>query len=156
MKKIFVTIICLCLGTVFLTSCVAKRKYVSARSRATQLQNDNMALNTRITGLEDTVSNLHKRIGALGNQNENTANELYKTSNELNMTKDQVAAQRARLQQLQAFLTAQQQSTEALRQKIADALAGFNSSELEKWQSIYKHAGEPAVPIRQRRGKPQG
>jgi chemotaxis protein MotB len=130
MKKIFLMIICLSLGTVFLTSCVAKRKYVSARARATQLQNDNMALNTRITGLEDTVNYLHKRIGALGNQNENTANELYKTSNELNMTKDQVAAQRARLQQLQSFLSQQQQATEALRQKIADALAGFNSSEL--------------------------
>ena len=130
MKKIVITIVCLCLGTVFLTSCVAKRKYVSARLRATQAQNENLALNTRISGLEDTINYLHKRIGALGNENENTANELSKASGELNMTKDQIAAQRARLQQLQSFISQQQAATEALRQKIADALAGFASDEL--------------------------
>jgi chemotaxis protein MotB len=130
MKKIMIILVCICLGSLFLTSCVAKRKYVSARARATQLQNDNMALNTRITGLEDSVNHLHKRIGAMGNENENTANQLYKAENELNMTKEQIAAQRARLQQLQAFITQQQQATENLRKKIADALAGFNSSEL--------------------------
>jgi len=130
MKRIITTAACLCLATIFLTSCVAKRKYVAARSRATQAYSDNLALNARITGLQDTISYLHNRvtemngrIGALGNANENAANEL-------NMSKEQIAAQRARLTQLETFLSAQQKASEELRKKITDALVGFNSSEL--------------------------
>ncbi len=130
MKKILVTVMCLCLGTIFLTSCVAKRKYVSARTRASQLESDKIALNSKINMLQDSVLRMNKRIGALDNENMNAANELYRANNELNMTKEQIAAQRARLQQLQAFISQQQQSTEQLRQKIAEALAGFTTSEL--------------------------
>jgi chemotaxis protein MotB len=137
MKRIITTITCICLAAIFLTSCVAKRKYIAARNRATQANTDNMALNARIVKLEDTISKLHNKIGALGNANENannelnkTNNELYKTNSELNMTKDQITAQRARLQQLQAFVDQQRKATEDLRKRIADALAGFNASEL--------------------------
>ncbi len=124
------TVTCLCLATIFLTSCVAKRKYVAARNRASQSSADNLALNERITRLEDTINRLHSRVGALGNANENAANELYKTNSELNMTKEQIAAQRQRLQQLQAFIDQQRKATQDLQKKIADALVGFNSSEL--------------------------
>jgi len=57
-------------------------------------------------------------------------NENMSTNNQLNMTKDQIAAQRKRLEQLQSFIAAQQAAVTALRTKIADALVGFNSSEL--------------------------
>ncbi len=130
MKNVITTLVALCLASTLLTSCVAKRKYIAARNRATQANTDNMALNARINHLEDTISMLHNRVGALGNANENAANELYKTNNELNMSKEQIAAERARLQQLQSFIDQQQSATEALRKKIADALVGFNSSEL--------------------------
>ena len=131
------TAVSICLAGILLTSCVSKRKYVSARTRATQEYNDNLALNARITRLEDTVGWLHNKLGALGNANENATNELnktnselYKTNSELNLTKEQIAAQRQRLQQLQSFIGQQQKATEDLRKKIADALTGFNSSEL--------------------------
>jgi len=137
MKKLITTTLSVCLAGILLTSCVSKRKYVAARSRETQEHNDNIALNNRITRLEDTVSWLHNKLGALGNANENANNELNKTSgelyranNELNMTKEQVAAQRQRMQQLQSFIDQQQKATEDLRKKIADALTGFNASEL--------------------------
>lgn len=130
MKKLITTIACICLAAIFLTSCVAKRKYVSAKNRAAQAYTDNLALNARINRLEDSLNALHRRVGALGNANENAANELYKTNSELNMTKEQIAAQRARLQQLESFIDNQQKATEALRKKITDALTGFNSREL--------------------------
>jgi chemotaxis protein MotB len=130
MKRIITTATCLCLATVLLTSCVAKHKYIAARSRAEQARIDNLALNARITGLQDTISRLHNRItemngriGALGNANETTASEL-------NMSKEQIAAQRARLSQLESFLSTQQKASEDLRKKISDALEGFNSNEL--------------------------
>ena len=130
MKKIITTTLSICLGAILLTSCVAKRKYVAARTRATQEHNDNIALNGRVTRLEDTVSMLHHQLGAMGNANANAENELYKTNNELNLTKEQIAAQRARMQQLQSFIDQQQKATEDLKKKISDALVGFNSSEL--------------------------
>jgi len=128
MKKLITTTLSVCLAGILLTSCVSKRKYVAARSRETQEHNDNIALNNRITRLEDTVSWLHNKLGALGNAK--TSGELYRANNELNMTKEQVAAQRQRMQQLQSFIDQQQKATEDLRKKIADALTGFNASEL--------------------------
>jgi len=130
MKKLTTTIICLFVAAMSLTSCVAKRKYIAARNRATQATTDNLVLNKRISNLEDTINRLHSRVGALGNANENAANELYKTNSELNMTKEQIAAQRQRLQQLQAFIDQQQKSVSDLKKRISDALVGFNSSEL--------------------------
>lgn len=130
MKKILNTMAIFIMMAIFITSCVSKRKYISAKSRASQAVSDNMALNNRNKSLEDTINVLHHRLGALGNANENTTNELYKTSNELNMTKEQIVAQRQRLQQLQSFIDQQQKAVETLRQKIADALSGFNNTEL--------------------------
>ena len=138
MKKIVVGTLSICLATILLTSCVAKRKYISARTKATQEHNDNIALNGRVTRLEDTVSMLHHKLGAMGNANENvnnelnkTNNELYKTNNELNMTKEQIASQRQRLQQMQSFIDQQQKAVQDLKKKISDALVSFNSSELD-------------------------
>jgi len=111
MKRIITSVVCICLSGVFLTSCVSKRKYVSARTRAADLANENTKLTARVKGQQDTINALHSRVGALGNANENTANELlrtsnelYKTSSELNMTKDQIEAQRKRLEQLQTLI----------------------------------------------------
>ena len=123
MKRVFTTITCMGLAAIMLSSCVAKRKYVAAQRRADEQRSENVALSNRINGLQDTVTKLGSEISALGDVNQSTANEL-------NMTKEQVTAQRQRMQQLQAFIDQQQKATENLRKKIADALAGFNSNEI--------------------------
>lgn len=137
MKNITKSIICIGLAALSLTSCVSKRKYVSARTRAADLANENMALNARIKSQQDSINALYHRVGALGNANENTINELTKandelnrTANELHMTRDQVLAQRERMRQLQGLIDQQHKATEDLRKKIADALVGFNANEL--------------------------
>jgi len=130
MKRVMNTIVCLSLASLCLSSCVSKRKYVSARARATQEYNDNQLLNARITRLEDTISQMHGRLGAMGNANENANDQLNRTNSELNMTKEQVMAQRARLQQMQNFLDQQRASVQALKDKITAALTGFNSNDL--------------------------
>ncbi len=130
MKKILLNVICCTLAMVFITSCVAKRKYLAARSRADQEQKEISSLNGQIASLNDsvnrmyaTIRNLNGRIGDLGYENQASANQL-------NMTKEQIAAQRKRLAQLQGLIDNQQRATEALRKKIADALVGFNNDEL--------------------------
>jgi chemotaxis protein MotB len=137
MKKIMTSVALLLVASTFLTSCVSNKRYAAARSRANQAEKDNHALNSRINRQDDTIAYLHRsissmnnKIGALGNANENANNELYKTNNELNLTKEQIVAQRARLQQLQAFIDQQRQASANLQKAIADALIGFNSSEL--------------------------
>ncbi|MBC7553006.1 MAG: OmpA family protein [Taibaiella sp.] len=130
MKKLTLQIICFSLCLIFLSSCVAKRKYVAARNRANENEKEIANLNGRINTLNGTINDLNgnitgmkEKIGELGYENQ-------QTSNELNMNKEQIAAQRQRMRQLQTFIAQQQQATEGLRKKIADALTGFNSNEL--------------------------
>ena len=130
MKRIAINTICFCIAVIFFTSCVAKRRYVAARNKADLEQKEINSLNTRVAGLNDTInmlngnlSNMNSRINALGMEN------MDKDA-QLNMTKEQIAAQRKRVQQLQSLIDQQQKNTEALRKKIADALTGFNSNEL--------------------------
>ena len=130
MKKIMTNVACICLATIFLTSCVAKRKYVFARDRAEAERKENVALNNRISRQADSINMLTDNIGSPRKQVNELGNENMSTNNQLNMTKDQIAAQRKRLQQLQSFIDGQQAAVAALKAKIVDALVGFNSSEL--------------------------
>lgn len=137
MNKIINAVACLIMMAFLLPSCVTKSRYVAMQTRADEQRNDNILLNTRLNRLEDSLSMLHSRMGALANANQNanselsrTSNELSRTSSELNMTKEQIEAQRQRLQQLQAFIDQQKKASEDLRKSISDALLGFKPDEL--------------------------
>jgi chemotaxis protein MotB len=152
MKKIFSVFVCLFLATLLLSSCiVSKKRYLEATARADKEHADNvsltnqlaqanetiskennviLALNNReirlrdsIQALENEVDELNIRISELGNENQST-------SKQLKSTKAEIDVQRERLEHLQAMIDAQKKAAEALRKKIADALEGFNSSEL--------------------------
>lgn len=130
MKKFVTTALCIYVSAICLTSCVAKRKYVAARNRADMEQKEIAGLNGRVSGLNDTVNMLNGNIASLNSRLNDMGIENINKDNQLNMTKEQVAAQRKRVQQLQALIAQQQKNTEALRKKIADALVAFNSNEL--------------------------
>jgi len=130
MRKIMTNVACICLATVFLTSCVSKRKYVFARDKAEKERQENMALNSRVATQADSLNMMNHNISDLNRQIAALNSENMSTNSQLNMTKDQVAAQRKRVQQLQAFIDAQQAAVTALKNKIAEALVGFSSDEL--------------------------
>jgi chemotaxis protein MotB len=123
MKKIVSTIACMSLAVLLLSSCVSNRKYRVQKYKAEKEAQDNDALRARNQSAEDSINQLQGRVNQLGDANQ-------ATSNELNMSKEQIAAQRARVKQLEDFIAEQQRATESLRKKIADALVGFNSNEL--------------------------
>jgi len=159
MNKVITAATGICLSAMIMTSCiVSKKKYDAETARANQEKAEKLALtkrledqtdlnkklnavnmdlkstiaslNGRIGRLQDSISNLEQtekeltsKLGVLGDENKTTKKQL-------NSTKDQIAAQRQRLEQLQAMLDQQQKAAESLRRKIADALQGFNSSEL--------------------------
>ena len=87
-------------------------------------------LNKRVAKLKDSINLLESTIYELNGQLNDLGNENKKTKKQLSTTNAQIEAQRQRLEQLQALIDQQQKATEALRKKIADALEGFNSSEL--------------------------
>lgn len=123
MKKVISTAAFVTMAAILLSSCVANRKYRVQKYKAEKAMEENEALQARNQAAEDSIAHLTGKINALG--------DVYQsTSNELNMSKDQIAAQRARVKQLEDFIAQQQQATESLRKKIADALVGFNSNEL--------------------------
>jgi len=124
-KFLFISISVICLS-----SCVAKRKYLSQRNLADQQQKEiaslnkmNTALNDSITVLTNAILNLRDKVGELGYENKIA-------SSQLNMTREQIASQRKKLQQMQDLMAQQQRATADLRKMIGDALTGFNSNEL--------------------------
>ena len=94
------------------------------------LNGRNLALNHQVEELQDSISTLEDNINELNTKLSTVGNEKENTAKELSSTQKQIAEQRKRLEQLQALIDQQQKATEALRKKIADALNGFNSSEL--------------------------
>lgn len=99
-----------------LASCVAKRKFLAAQSRISMMQSDSAMMAGRISSLEGKVSQLDEANRSKADQ--------------LGASQAQIQSQQQRLQQLQALIDQQQKNTEALRQKMADALVGFNANQL--------------------------
>lgn len=159
MKKTLTVIYGIGLSMFLFTSCiVSKKKYDAETQRAEKekaekielgkrldeqialnkklnatnadLNNTIAALNNRITRLKDSIGNNESAIRELTNRINVLGDEKENTKRQLKSTKEQVDEQRHRLEQLQALLDQQRQAAEALRSKIADALKGFNSSEL--------------------------
>lgn len=110
-------------ASVMLASCVSNKKYLAAKSANADLQRQNSMLQGNLNSAEDTINHLRGNVDVLS--------DVYKSTNDqLNMSKEQIAAQQRRLMQLQELIGQQQKNTEALRQKIADALVNFNTNEL--------------------------
>jgi chemotaxis protein MotB len=113
-----------------LSSCVAKRKYVSAMNNAGQMRTQNAMLNDKIRYLDDSLLYMYNQVADLKKGISNLGDTYQSTNKELNMSKEQVIAQRKRLMQLEALIDQQKKATEDLRKKVADALTNFNTSEL--------------------------
>jgi len=114
-RIIFITAM-ICCAAALLPSCVAKKKYLAAQSRISGLRTDSMQLARQVQELDGRVSRMEE--------------EYQFTNKQLNMSKEQVAAQRQRLEQLQRLIDQQRENTEALRKKIADALVNFSANQL--------------------------
>lgn len=130
MKRIvYLTIGVLAISMLF-PACVSKRKYYAAQRANNELTKENRQLATQVSeqrstlnALTDSVNNLKGNIAML-------ADVYQSTNSQLNMSKEQIAAQRARVKQLEDYLYQQQQATQDLKKKMADALVGFNANEL--------------------------
>ena len=140
MKKIFIPVIVF----MFFTSCVAKRYLKASQMETAQLREDSTqmadkisTLQSNIASLQSSITDLNAKIAALNNQNnqlndQNTqlGQQTTEQKNQLSKSKETLEQQQQRLQHLQDLLAQQKQQSEALKNKMIEALKGFNSNDL--------------------------
>ena len=143
-------------ATIF-TSCVPKRLFRASQMEAEALRGDSTRLANRtvdlerqivesknnISNLESNVSNMRKQISSLSNQNNELGAQSADQQNKLNQSQETLQKQQQRLQQLQTLLAQQREQSMLLKNKMTEALKGFNSNDL----SVYQKNGKVYVRL---------
>lgn len=132
------------LAVLLLQACVSKKVLLKSQMETASLRQDsielagrNAALISNITALDKNIESLHgniktlnSEIARLNNQNGQLGQQTASQQNQLSKTKEELLLQQQRLQQLQALLEQQRAQANMLKDKMAEALKGFNSNEL--------------------------
>jgi len=114
-----------------LTSCIARKKYEAALDREQSLMAKTTELSSNITQLKGQIERLETDNAKLVKQIDDAMKRAADASGVANMTQKQLEAEQKRLWDLRKLLEDQQRAVEGLRKKMADALVGFNSNELQ-------------------------
>lgn len=153
MKKYLIVIA----GIFLLSSCVAKRYLTQSQATVASLREDSTHLANRITDLQNNITELQNHIsalkGSIGDMNQKITNLNDQNSqlgqltaeqqSKLTQSQKDLLMQQKRLQQLQALLQQQKSQSEELKNKMAEALKGFNSNDL----SVYQKDGKVYVSL---------
>src|SRR6185437_15804253 len=120
-----ISVICL-----FSISCVPKRKLHAAQNDAATLRSDSAQLagqiaqqQSTIGQLQQQIADLNKKVEDLNSQAGLLSSDAKNKQNQLNMTKEQLA-------KLEALMEQQRHAIQEIRQKMSDALVGFNAKDL--------------------------
>lgn len=147
MKKIIPVVLA---GMFLLSSCVAKRYLVQSQNHVAQLQSDSTALQNKvyslqnqITTLEANVADLKKKVTNLSSQNTQLGQQTAEQQDMLSQSQKDLAQKKERLQQLENLLAQQKAASDKLKNKMAEALKGYNASDL----SVYQKDGKVYVSL---------
>jgi len=120
-----------------LAGCVPTRQLKQSQAEAaalrddsTRLANSNADLEGNIRQLKDNIATLTGEVAKLNNQNSALGQQTANQQNQLTRSELTLQQQQQRLQQLQNLLAQQRAKSEDLKNKMSEALNGFNSSEL--------------------------
>jgi chemotaxis protein MotB len=120
---------------VLFSSCVSQKKYKDAMAGALAKEQSLMAkndeLNKSIVQLRDQLVSMETDNAKLVKQIDDAMRRASDASGQVNMTQKQLEAEQKRLWDLRKLLDEQKEAVENLRKKMADALVGFNSNELQ-------------------------
>lgn len=124
-------------SVLLLGSCVSSKKFKASQSALQSARSDSARLAGKVADQEAAIGQLKQQVGDLNNKVNDLTNQAGRLSSDvanknsqLGKSKEELAAQQRKLEQLQALMDQQKQATQAIRQKMADALVGFKSSEL--------------------------
>lgn len=107
------------------------------------LQNNVALLQNNITALKNTIADLTNRVSNLNNQNSQLGQLSSEQQKQLTQSQQELYRQQQRLQQLQNLLQQQREQSENLKNKMLEALKGFNSNDL----SIIQKNGKVYVSL---------
>jgi chemotaxis protein MotB len=116
---------------VLLTSCISQKKYDAALAREQNLTAKNADLEKNIAQLKSQIESLQTDNAKLVKQIDDAMKAASDATGTANMTQKQLEAEQQRLWDLRKLLQEQRTAVENLRKKMADALTGFNSNELQ-------------------------
>jgi chemotaxis protein MotB len=139
MKKYLSIIVIVCL----FTSCVAKRLLTKSQMQTAALREDSARLADRIATLQGNINDLNGKIASLSNQISQLGQQTSDQQSQLSQSKETLQQQQQRLQHLQALLAQQKAQSDQLKNKMTEALKGFNSSDL----SVYQKNGKVYVRL---------
>jgi chemotaxis protein MotB len=129
MKKPCSLVLFSCL--LLLASCVSQKKYQGALAREQDLMAKNNQLASDITKLKGQIEGLETENAKLVKKIDDAMKNYRDATGRANMTQQQLEAEQKRLLELRRRLEEQRTAVEDLRKKMADALTGFNSNELQ-------------------------
>lgn len=137
MKKIRLVFLSL-ISCVFLFSCVSTKEYQEAQDAITNLKRRNI-------GLKNDLKDIEGRLQLMEDANADAASRLKERDSILAINREQIEVQsktlkgqQERLLELQRIIDDQKTKTEALRQRMSDAMGNFDSEDL----SVYKKDGK--------------
>ena len=153
-------------GIILLSGCVAKRylaqsqqETAAVRADSTELANRNSVLQQNVSSLKDQIASLQKniddlnaKISSLSTQNSQLGQQTAAQQNKLTQSQKDLQQQQQRLEQLQNLLNQQKEASQELKNRMAEALKGFNSNEL----SVYQKDGKVYVSLSEQLLFPSG
>jgi len=104
-------------------SCVAKRHLKQSQMETATLREDSTRLANEITSMKGDISVLNGKIDSLNKQNSALGQQTASQQSKLSQSQQ-------KLQQLQNLLNQQKEQSDALKNKMAEALKGFSSNDL--------------------------
>ncbi len=120
-----------------LSSCVSQKVLRKSQMETAALRADSIrfagnisTLQNNIAALQGNIAELNKKIASLSNQNSQLGAQTADQQNQLSQTQQSLQQQQQRLQQLQNLLAQQRAQSESLKNKMAEALKGFNKNDL--------------------------
>ena len=116
---------------VFFTGCVSQKKYRESLTREQALNAKNDELGNNIKDLRNQIATLQTDNANLIKQIDDAMKKASDATGLANMSQKQLDAEQKRLWDLRKLLQEQSEAVENLRKKMADALVGFNSNELQ-------------------------
>ena len=120
------------LATIILfSSCISQKKYQAALDREQSLLAKRTELENNITQLKGQIEALQTDNAKLLKQIDDAMKKASDATGMANMTQQQLEAEQKRLWDLRRLLDQQRKAVEDLRLKMANALTGFNSNELQ-------------------------
>lgn len=120
------------IGFLFLlTSCVSQKKHQASLQREQALMARNTELEREIVSLKGNIEKLQGDNARLVKQIDDAMKNYSEASGKATLTQKELEAEQRRLIELRRLLDQQREAVEGLRKKMADALVGFNSNELQ-------------------------